>query len=121
MNTVKKIIIIAISLPVALGIFYGCKHFAHVKCVEGSLELYFKNKYKDFKQIESVDVSWWNPFGSERYACTAKVLTASGSRDISFEATRATMADVMKDDWEVNMGFWGWLGDDYRIMNIKVK
>jgi hypothetical protein len=49
------------------------------------------------------------------------VLTASGSRDISFEATRATMADVMKDDWEVNMGFWGWLGDDYRIMNIKVK
>ena len=28
------------------------------------------------------------------------------------------IADVMKDDWEVNMGFGGWLGDDYRIMNI---
>lgn len=25
------------------------------------------------------------------------------------------------DDWDVNMGFWGWLGDDYHILDVKMK
>ena len=30
------------------------------------------------------------------------------------------MAQV-DDDWDVNMGFWGWIGDDYHIGDVEVK
>ena len=25
------------------------------------------------------------------------------------------------DNWDVNMGFWGWIGDDYHIWDVKIK
>jgi hypothetical protein len=121
MNKIKNIIIVVVGIPVALGIFYGAKHLAHVKCVEGALEMYCKNKYADVQQIESVDVPWWNPFGDDKYACTAKLSTLTGNCDIAFDAKKASVSDLMEDDWDVNMGFWGWIGDDYRIINVKVR
>lgn len=121
MNTMKNIIIVVVGIPVALAIFYGAKHIAHVKCVEGALEMYCENRYADVQQVESVEVPWWNPFGDDQYACTAKLKTQKGELNIDFNAKKARATDLMEDDWDVNMGFWGWVGDDYRIMDIKVR
>lgn len=117
----KKLITYVLATPFALALCYGGKHIAHVKCVEEALDMQFKKHYQGYQQVESVDVPWWIPFSNNGYECSAKVAFAGGTTDISFTAKRAHLHEVAEDDWEVNLGFWGWLGDDYRIMNIKAK
>lgn len=115
---IKGLVAIVIALPLC----YFIKHIPHVKCVEGALEMHCKRSYANFKQIESVDVPWWNPFSDEKYNCSAKLVFANETKDIVFVAKRASaLNDLTKDDWDVNFGFWGWLGDDYRIFDVKAK
>ena len=117
----KKVILYAVLVVVALPIVYGGKHIAHVKCVEAALDMHCKNSYQGFQKVEAAEVPWWNPFNEGGYACSAKVSLNGKVIDVAFTAKRATLSDVAKDDWEVNLGFWGWIGDDYRIIGVKAK
>ena len=148
----SKIVMYVVLTPIALALFYGGKHIAHIKCVEGALDMQCKKSYQGYRRVETVDVPWWNPFNSKGYSCSAKVAFADGIKDIVFTAKRVSGAELVKDaatiavtakkatearsegdlddlnrkldevdNWDVNMGFWGWLGDDYRIMNVKAK
>ncbi len=116
----KKVMLYVVLVVIALPIVYGGKHIAHVKCVEGALEMHCK---KNNQKVESVEVPWWNPLNDEGYACSAKVSANGKVADIAFTAKRLTLTDIAndKDDWELNLGFWGWIGDDYRIFNVKAK
>ena len=114
----SKIVMYAVLIPVALLLFYGGKHIAHVKCIECALDMQCKKSYQGYQLVESVDVPWWNPVNTDGYDCSAKIMFAGGSKDIGFTAR---VTDLAADDWDVNLGFWGWIGDDYRIMNVKAK
>ena len=117
----SKIVMYVVLVPVALALFYGGKHIAHVKCVEGALDMLCKKSYQGYQRVESVNVPWWNPVNIDGYNCSAKVTFSDGVKDIDFTAKKARITDVAADDWDVNLGFWGWIGDDYRVMNIKAK
>ena len=122
---------------IALGLFYGVKHVIHIKCVEAALEMRCKN-VAGYQKVESVDVPWWNPFNSNGYDCSAKIAFSGGVKDVGFTAKKVRAIDLIMDvvelsdtrfrrkhhaveDWDVNLGFWGWIGDDYIIMNIKTR
>ena len=122
---------------IALGLFYGGKHVAHIKCVEAALEMRCKN-VAGYQEVESVDVPWWNPFNSDGYDCSAKIAFSGGVKDVGFTAKKVRAMDLIMDvvelsdtrlrrkhhvaeDWDVNLGCWGWIGDDYIIMNIKTR
>ena len=119
----SKIVMYVVLTPIALALFYGGKHIAHVKCVEGALDMLCKKSYQDYQRVESVDVPWWNPnfISDVEYGCSAKIAFSDGVKDVGFTAKKARIADITADDWDVNLGFWGWLGNDYRIMNVKAK
>lgn len=116
-----KNVFMAILVIVGVALCYGGKHIAHVKCVEAALDMHCKKSYNGYQKVECVDAKWWNPVNSDGYSCTAKVLFADGVKDITFTAKEATLASIAKDDWEPNFGFWGWIGDDYRILNVKAR
>ena len=116
----SKVVTYLMLIPIALGLLYGGKHVVHVKCVEAALEMRCKN-VAGYKKIESVDVPWWNPANANGYDCSAKIAFSDGVKDVGFTAKRARVTDLAKDDWDVNLGFWGWLGDDYRIFDVKAK
>lgn len=129
----KQIVSTAVLVAIGLLVCYSGKHIAHVKCVEGALEMRCKN-LQGFTKVVSIDVPWWNPLSeSDGYNCTAKLAFAQSEKDVEFVAKRVrivgALEDVAKaysgqdvaDDWEVNMGFWGWIGDDYRIQGLKAK
>ena len=80
-----------------------------------------KKNYQGYQRVESLDVPWWNPVNTDGYACSAKVVFSVGGKDIHFTAKKARITDIANDDWEVNLGFWGWIGDDYRIFGVKAK
>lgn len=117
----NKIITYAVITPFALALAYGGKHIAHVKCVEGALDMQCRKNYQGYQRAESVEVPWWNPIPGAEYACSAKLVFNGGETDVSFTAKEARLSDLAADDWDVNLGFWGWLGDDYRIMNVQAK
>ena len=117
----QKVIIYIIGIAIVLPLFYGGKHIAHVKCVEAALDMQCKKSYQGYQRVESVDVPWWNPINTDGYACSARVMFPSGGKDIVFTAKKARAIDLASDDWDVNFGFWGWIGDDYRIFNVKLK
>lgn len=120
----KKIITWVILLAIGVPLFYGFKHIAHVKCVEAALDMHCKKSYQGYQQVKSVDVPWWNPINMDGYACSAKVMfsaDATNGKNIAFTARKARITDVANDDWEVNFGFWGFFGDDYRIFDVKTK
>lgn len=117
----KKIMLNVVLVAIAIPIAYGGKHIAHVKCVESALEMHCKKSYQGFQKVEAVEVPWWNPFNDDGYACSAKVVLGEKVADVAFTAKRATLSDFAKEDWEVDLGFWGWIGDDYRIINVKAK
>ena len=116
----KKFMMYAVAVVIVVPLLYGGKHIAHVKCVEAALDMHFKH-YQGYQKIESVEVPWWNPVNDDGYACSAKVALNDKTADVAFTAKKARLTDIAKDDWEVNLGFWGWLGDDYRIFNVNVK
>ena len=117
----SKIMMYVVLTPIALVLFYGGKHIAHVKCVEGALDMQCKKSYQGYQRVQSVDVPWWNPVNTDGYDCSAKVAFSGGIKDIGFTAKKARVTDLAAEDWDVNLGFWGWIGDDYRIMNVKAK
>ena len=116
-----KNVFVAIIAVLGVSLYYGGKHIAHVKCVESALDTHCKKSYNGYQKVESVDAKWWNPVNSDCYNCTAKVAFADGVKDITFTAKEATLIDCTKDDWEADFGFWGWIGEDYRILNVKAK
>lgn len=131
----KKVISFVVFAPIALGIFYGAKHIAHKKCVEASLELVCKNHIRGFESVDKIDVAWFSFIAGSNYEypCTATIKINGKPTDIKFTAKKVTIGSALgdvaaaaagkdvEDDWEVNYGIWGWLGDDYRIQNIEAK
>lgn len=116
----KKVICTIVLVPLAVALFYGFMHIAHAKCVKAALEAYCERNAKTFQKIESLEVPWWQPFTGDEYSCVAKIVFEKGSREISFVAKEATLSDFDKDDWDVNLGFWGLvLHEDYRIVNVR--
>jgi len=87
----------------------------------------------------------WNRFGSNKYDCSAKIKTYQSGKivNITFTARRVSGTEVLldpviikddlnaakqkglgyfsNDDWDVNWGIWGWIGDDYHIFNVEMK
>jgi hypothetical protein len=117
----KKIVLYVVAVVIGVTLFYGGKHIAHVKCVEAALDIHCKKNCPGYQKIESVDVPWVNPFDPDGYACTAKIALQDKTADVAFTAKKARLSDLAQDDWDVNLGFWGWLGDDYRIFNVRMK
>lgn len=143
-----NLVVKAVLVVIACAIFYGVKHYAHVKCVEKALEMQCK-KINGFKSIKSVDVPWLTL--SREYQCSASLEFSSEVKDVVFFAKRVDAVELMKDastvasaakalssgslteiekatekmeaadDWDVNLGFWGWVGDDYRIKDLRLK
>ena len=116
----SKVVSYLVCIILILGLVYCGKHVAHIKCVEAALEMRCKN-IAGYQKVESVDVPWWNPFNSNGYACSAKVAFSGGVKDVGFTAKRVRITDLAGDDWDVNLGFWGWIGDDYRIIDVKAQ
>ena len=118
---VRKLGFYFILSIVGCPIVYGGKHIVHSKCIEASLEMQCKKRFCDYRKVVTIDVPWWHPFKNDGYPCFAKISCAAGDRDVSFIAKKVRIVDAAKDDWDVNLGFWGWLGDDYRIMDLKAQ
>lgn len=106
----------------AILLFYGIKHCAHVQNVKTALDFQCKKTVKDYAGIKSAEIPWWRAFNlNDDYPCSATLKIGSKEVPVSFVAKEVTLNDVLRDDWEVNFGIWGWIGDDYRIMDIKAK
>lgn len=128
MKDKKKYINQCIMTIVGLAIVYGFMHYAHKQCIEKALEMRVV-KFQEQPKVVSVKVPWWDPIPPPpTYSCSA-VLEINGKQTpITFDAERVGsfegVSDVIKgennEDWEANLGFWGWIGDDYHIKNIQM-
>ena len=117
---------VGMAVLVVIGVsgFYGIKHVAHVQNVKTALDFQCKKSVKDYKGVVSADVPWWKVLDHDvDYPCSATLKIGTKDVPVSFVAKRVTLSNAMKggDDWEVNFGIWGWIGEDYHIANIKAK
>lgn len=103
-------------------------NYAQKKCIEKSLEMRV-TKFQEQPKVLSVKTPWWRVVPSATYSCSA-ILDIKGEKTpITFVAERVGAFDGVKEaikgeyneDWEVNLGFWGWIGDDYHIKNIQIE
>lgn len=118
--------VVGMTVLAVIGVsgFYGIKHVAHVQNVKTALDFQCKKGVKDYKGVVSADVPWWKVLDHDvDYPCSATLKIGEKDVPVSFVAKRVTLSNAMKggDDWEVNFGIWGWIGEDYHIANIKAK
>lgn len=140
---IRTLIVLAL-----LGLGYcGIMCYAHIQNVEKAFVMMCKRESLGLKEIVSIDVPMWNRwrFGSSKYDCSAKIKTCQSDKivNVTFTARRVSGTEVLldpviikgdlnaakqkgqgyfsNDDWDVNWGFWGWIGDDYHIFNVEMK
>ena len=146
---VKDFVLYSVLTIVCLALlgagYWGVKCYAHVQNVEKAFMMMCKREHLGLKEVVSIDVPMWNRFGSNKYDCSALIKTYQSDKivNITFTARRVSGAEVLldpviikgdlndakqkgigyfsNDDWDVNWGFWGWIGDDYHIFNVEMK
>ena len=148
-DRVKDFVLYSVLSIVCLALlgsgYWGVKCYAHIQNVEKAFMMMCKREKLGLKEIVSIDVPMWNRFGSNKYDCSAKIKTYQSGKivNITFTARRVSGTEVLldpviikgdlnaakqkglgyfsNDDWDVNWGIWGWIGDDYHIFNVEMK